>query len=31
MEDEALREWDSFDKQSVILHSDWYNIIHSLV
>ena len=31
MEDDALHEWENFGKQSVILRSDWYNIMHSLV
>ena len=30
-EDEAPREREDFDKQSVILHSDWCNIMRSLV
>ena len=30
-EDEALRERENFDKLSVILCSDWCNIMHSLV
>ena len=30
-EDEAPRERENFDKQSVILRSDWCNIMHSLV
>ena len=31
MEDKAPREQENFDKQSVILRSDWCNIMHSLV
>ena len=30
-EDEAPRERENFDKQSVILRSDWCNITRSLV
>ena len=31
MEDEALCKLKGFKKQNIILHTDWYNDIHSLV